>query len=372
MATNVAEEMSSTPYEGLQTSQDVATPLFAVSLELLMSYRWISNVILTPIVGVVGITGNALGLWVSAKNPVNRRQTIFGYVCTLMVSDIVTLILAFGLTTSEVLKYKDVYLESVVTSYLLIHGSYVVYVLRHIASAMIIMMSLERLLALLRPFATGNSCLTRYSWLVIIACSVVSIVYMIPYFAGHRIVTYQTADNKTMHAAVVNPGYLKVFHAYAFVVTIVLHYIAPLAIAVLNVSILVAYSRYRNRRNAGRTKHTEDNHAKVTATVVCVSAMHILLSLPMVFVQTLIFTDNRYSFLGEYKATYFFFVNLADLIARINAISHVVVYILVSHNYRPILRTLFCRYCLKSNKVWDITIASNKKTDASSNTNNDM
>lgn len=89
----------------------------------------------------------------------------------------------------------------------------------------------------------------------------------------------------------------------------------------------------------------------------------------MTFVQTLIFTDDRYSFIGKYKNTYFLCVNLADLMSRVNATSHFVVYILVSHNYRPILRAIFCRFCLKSNRIWNITLAPSRKTETASGSN---
>lgn len=67
---------------------------------------------------------------------------------------------------------------------------------------------------------------------------------------------------------------------------------------------------------------------------------HFVLYLPILFLQTLLFVDDRYSFYGDLSQTFAFFLFLGDFLARINAATDFVIYILVSTHYRNIFNLI--------------------------------
>ena len=342
----------------MSTDSPTSPPVYAVSQNLQERFEWITNVYITPIVAIIGITGNSVGLWVLAKNHDKRAQTIYPYLFALMASHIPSLILSLLLTLKEVLLFTDPVIGSLVNSYVLLYPSYIVYTLRCVTAAMVILMSTERLKALLQPRANGNNPKKNARW-IILTVIIVSVVFMIPQYAVREVAKVTTMDNQTMYTALVKPENIDIFVIHVFIVAIALHYMAPAVVLVLGIMLLVTFSRHLKQRNAlASNQRSNINQTKLTVMVVCVAGMFIGFSIPIVFLQTLVFIDRRYNFDGEYKATFFLLANMADLFARLNACIDVIVYILAANDFRSILHKIFCKCTRKTNKVTDSTVST--------------
>lgn len=327
--------------------------LFVISEEFFIVHAWVSNLVITPILGVTGILGNTFGLWALAKNTKNNRTKMYSYLFTLFSCNILTLLQSFLLVVLSILNYEDARLASLLASYMLIFEAYVLYVLRHITGAMIILMSSERLVALVKPFYTHSNPLFKYQRFIICVISFTFALYMIPFFLGHRITSFPTPHNTTLYTVSILPEYFDVFMVFVSIETLILDHIFPLIVLVVNIMIGIAYWRYKHQRAWLRTNRNTSNQTMITVTSVSVAGTFVILSVPTIFIRTLISTDDSYSFYGENKFTFVFFLNLADLAYRFNAALDFIVYILASRHYRLIIRTVCCKCRHKSNKVTD-------------------
>jgi len=340
-----------TSWSTVTPSSGIGQPLFVITPDLFQRVSFIINGVLTPIICITGLVGNSLGLWVLSRDPSNRRQTIYTYMFALMICDNVFLFVGFFTTTMEVIGWFDQELRQRVQNYYIIFGGYAFLVLKHVSSFVLIIMAFERVMALCRPFRTKSSYLSTNPYKSISLTVAVTVVYLIPFFAGFRIIPVQNNGNSTTETAIIVPEYLHVFHVYTFIETVILHYICPGLLLLLNVMIVTVYSRHRKQRSSLRMNRTRDNQLKITTIVVCVAGMYIFLSLPNMFLQTLIFIDDNYSFYGRHHLTFFLFTSLGDLLARINAATDFFIYVGVSNHYRGGLRTVACKCCQGEQRI---------------------
>lgn len=354
-------------------------PIINISPETFTIMVLIINGILTPIVCVVGFIGNSVGLWVLYKDPNNRRQTIYTYMFALMTFDNLFLLAGLSSAAVEVAGSFDQKLGQEMLNYVIIFGGYVFVMLKHVSAFLLIVMSYERLMALWKPFRAKDSYLSKHPAIIITIIVVVSAVYIIPFFAGFRIVSYQTMDNITSHTTIIVPGYFPVFNVYTYIETIILHYICPALVFILNVMIIVVYSRHKKQRSSMRMNRSSDNQIKMTVIILFVACTYVILSLPNLFLQTLIFVDDNYSFYGKYNMIFHLFTSLGDLLARINAGTDFFVYVFVSNHYRSVIGTLVCRCCRCcrtgsyrgsfSERVWTSSTRSVQSVENSGGTN---
>lgn len=104
-------------------------------------------------------------------------------------------------------------------------------------------------------------------------------------------------------------------------------------------NIMIVVTRYRKNRS-NRALQTTSNQAKVTTVVFGVVGMYLVLSLPSIFVQTLIFTDDTYSLHSPYKITFYTFMRLGDFLNSMQLSTFPYTYFISSH-YRSILKIMF-------------------------------
>lgn len=333
---------------GGETTQETSYPethMFAVSEEFYDIFSVVVNFSFSPIICVFGLIGNITGLNVLLKDPTQKKLTIYTYMFSLMAFDIVFLVVGLVLFAIDVIGLFDVTLYKTIkdrTTYLTMKG-YTLIVLKHIAAVLLIIMSVERLLSLTHPFTIKSFCLARFPRAIVAVVSVVSCVYIIPFFLGRETVFLKTEFNETISMRTVNAKYFPIFFVYTFIETIILHYVCPLLLLVLNILIVVQYTRHMIQRKTLQTNRVPTkSQVKITTVVLCVAGLYILLSLPNMFLQTLILVDEDYAFYGSQKFTFYLFVELGDLFARINASADFFIYILVSNRYRRVFKTLFC------------------------------
>ena len=132
--------------------------------------------------------------------------------------------------------------------------------------------------------------------------------------------------------------YTDSFDALVFVETLILHYIAPLILLFFNIALVIAYRRFVSNRP--KTSNNGDNQNRITLVVLGVASLYLVLTLPVLFIQTLGFKDPDYKISGVYESTFKFFIDLGDLFAQIYAATDFFVYILLSKQYYLIFTSM--------------------------------
>lgn len=330
------------------------TPLIQVSTDTFRVFSLVANVILTQIICVIGLVGNSIGLIVLWRDPNKKKLTIYTYLFALMVIDTIFLAIGIYYSINDIIEYYDRYLGNIIKRHVWIAKAYTLTLHKHLLAVLLIIMSTERLMSLLRPYDVKNFCLSKYPRTITVLSSIITAVYLIPMHAGFRIESHNDEFNKTVYSNTVDPGYFETFVIVMYVETAVLHYVAPLTVLVLNILTALCFSRFvRQRQSKIRSESGCDNQRRVTIIVFCVAALYLLLSLPNLFLQTLIFIDDSYSFYGQYNLVFYLFMDLGDLFVRFNAATDFIVYILVVRRYRNICKAMFC----KCNSVRDETFS---------------
>ena len=328
-----------------QTTSEPASskqPVFYITNEFFDKFSFIGSIILTPIICMSGLVGNTVGICVLGKYANNKRLTIYTYLLYLMSFDIIYLILGLLEAVTEGIVILDKYLGNMVLENFAFARSYLDSILNHMSSILIILMSMERFMALVSPFKVKHSYISRYPRTIIAVSFVLVSIYLLPFIISVHVVSFLNNDNLTEYDSVPKPSYFIPFDKFLIAEAVILNYLAPVTVLVLNVMIAVAYSYYLKQRSLHLQMNQADDRTKITVVVLCVATMYVLLSLPNLFIKTLLFIDDDYSFYGQFSLTFFFFINISDLMARLNAAIDFFIYILVSKRYRTVLVSMVC------------------------------
>lgn len=322
------------------------------------TFTFVGMGIFAPIVCALGITGNSIGMFVLTKNARYKRNAVYVYMLALMLNDSIYLILGIIVSIIHVVELYDWYLIHLVQIYNSFLGAYLDIVLNHISTALLIIMSLERLLAITFPFRINKSFLLRYPRTLILIWAVISATYTSPFLTSFDILSYTDAENRTIFKRTFIEERQNLFFLMILVETVLLHYICPVVVLVTSVLILCSYSRMvKTRSSLFETTQTENNQQrKITIMVLGVAGMYVLMSLPNLAIQTLFFIDNNFGYNGAYKRTFFLLINFGNHLSQINAASNFFIYILASRNYRSTFRSLFGKSIRRDRNITISTI----------------
>lgn len=330
----------------LDKEEDSDYGALGINEKLYDEFSYISNIYLTSVICFIGLAGNVTGLFVLKSDPARKKMTMYVYLVSLLIVDILYLLYGIFVSIVQIIEILDWNTAEIINFHILRYRGFIDMLLNHATATMIIAMSIERLMALVRPFKVNSSVLVRYSKTIIFTILLVSTLYLSPLIFGVEANEFVNAENKTLYFPRIKPAFKEVIDTVTFTETLLLHYFAPISILIINIGIVVAYSKFsKQRAKTLKPEKGSDNHAKVTVIVTCIAGLYILLSLPNVFVQTLIFFDPRYRFGGKYQMTFRFFINIGDLLARINASIDFIIYILASSKYRHLLMSVCCISC---------------------------
>lgn len=323
---------------------DLKQPFFQITPATFRLFTLIVNVILSPLICIFGVIANSIGLAVISKDRIKKQMKIYTYIFLLLVVDNLYLLLSFVMNILDCVEYFDFELGNLLNRHVWIYKGYILTWLKHVISALLVLMSLERLIALICPFSVKTLIISKYPKFITFLCALVFAAYLVPWSAGFRTVQFMNDQNKTVYRNIIKPSYKNTFLFYTYVETTILHYLFPVTVTVINVTTVVVYARYLRQRmpNFGKGQ-LNDNQLKITVTVLLTACLYIVLSLPYMIIQTLIFKDEDYSFYGRFKLHFFAFVFFGALLARINSAMDFLVYIVISKRYRGVLSVMMFR-----------------------------
>lgn len=324
--------------------------LFTITEESYEKFSFLSNTCLTPLICALGLTGNCMGFGVLRHE--QRKLPVYVYMCALTFFDGAYLLVGLIRSIPRFLELSDKYLANAIETHEQLGSIYLDMVLAHTSTAMILVMSMERLLALVRPFTVKDMLISKYPLRVIALCLCVNLIFLLPYPICFEVQSYMGEENRTEYYLQFKPETQEFMDRYMVVQTTVDYYFPGVAILLINVAIPVAYSRTLREQSSTLQSAIGNQHTKITLTVLCITLMYFLLSLPNLFIKTLAFVEPGYSFDGKYQLAFWLFIDVSNLFAYLNAANDFVIYILVSKHYRKLFKTLYCS-CLGDSETFD-------------------
>ena len=326
--------------------------IIQISEETYEQFAFVCNTVISPIVCFLGLIGGCLGMGVLYRDARRQKLSIYIFLCALTFSDTVYLLLGLVRTIPNIMSNYDEELGSYVEEHMKLGTIYLDMVFSHSSVGVIVVMSLERCFALLRPFTVKNSWLAKYPKRIVALVFVFNIVFLLPYAVYFEVQSYE-ANNLTEYYIQFREEVVADLDKYMLVQTIVDYFLPAAALVVINATIIISFSRIRRTRERTfnmMASSINNQQAKITITVVIITVLYFLLSIPNLTIKVLAFIDKEYSFDGEHKVAFWLFIDISNLFAYMNAANDCIVYILVSSHYRQIFKQMYCR-CSKGRET---------------------
>lgn len=324
-------------------------PFIKISEETFKQTTFIVKVILTPVVCVLGIIGNSIGLVVLRHDSQLQSPSFYVYMRALMTFHIVTAVNRIVFTIPNFIEIYNYYLGNYLASHYGRIRLYVDKLFSCLSAGVLTAMSTERLRALLNPFTFKNIWLSKYPFRVVAVMFIMFAVFLIPFTVCCKPTTFVNSENRTEYRTRERSDFWKHFmDEYVMIETIVQHYVAPLCVLTANLAIPIVYYRYLNSTVLADNVTTprKKQQKKMTTIVLCIVALYLLMSVCPMFALTLDYVNEEYSFSGRHSAVYYFFMMLGKFFEHVAAAFDCIIYIFVSKHFWRIFLIKFCKRCV--------------------------
>ena len=330
---------------------DVTTtePNSFLTEETYKRFAFYTQIIVTPLICIFGIIFNALGFGVVWPDVKQQKMSIYKYLCALTLSDMIYLLVGLIRTIPTILKSLDMEHAAYFEEHMKRWSIYFDMVISHTSLALILVMSFERMLALVWPFKVRRTWFAKYPLSIIIFCFFANVLFHLPFIVYFEVASF-SAGNTTVYFIRFNPAVVEEMERYHVTQTVVDYIIPAVCLLVTNITIPIKYYRITQSRKStfSETTHSfTSRQMKITSTVFAVTLMYFLLSVPNVTIKILSFVDTDYSFDGKHKLVFWFAIDISNLFAYINAANDCLIYVLVSDYYRSIFKRKYC-ICTRS------------------------
>ena len=335
-------------------------PAFYISFMFYLRYHFYVNVIVSPLICVLGLSGNVVGMRIVWEDLNKRNCSTYLYMFALMVFDSTLLFTGLVIGIISIIEQYDWFLANIIFTYFSFIAGYVDFVVFHSASVLLIIMSLERLFALTSPFEVRLSLLSRYPRRIVLIIFILAVFINMPFPFCFEIISIKGYSNKSFVNIRIKSDLATFYEQYSLAETI-LSCIYPIILLFINIILPIIYCSLANQRKRSLPNGSTSTHLhqyKVTILVLTIAISYVVLSIPKIMLQTLIFIDPDYGLNGVFSFTFYFFTITGDLLARLNAANDFFIYLMVSKRYRKILFYFCCGRCCRHESRKDANIWS--------------
>ena len=302
---------------------------------------------------LLGFIANIVAVPVLVRQLKMQKCSSFKYLCALTTADI--LCLGFGITESiprlfQLFDETNYYPTNASFNRMLGYGRLIcVYTSRFI----IIIISSERLLAVVRPFNVKNSVLAKFPIRIVIGCAIFNSLFCLPFVICDKAVHCQdsnfsiTVGRKGLSLAIPCDSFIEDFIATE---TIIHNVLPTILLIIINSLIPIQFYRSSSEikifQNQSVNGNANANHQwKITINVVVISVIYMLLSIPA--------TVSKLHYLYAAPESHMYKTGdfTLDVLHRflvtfayVNAASDFLVFYVVSSKYRSTFQAIYCRH----------------------------
>lgn len=326
------------------TSSHPASPAFdegLVSISIYRQFSFVSNIICVPTLCIIAIVTNSTVLVVLRSDPKQNNKSFYIYMSTLMVCHMLDSFVSLVRSIPLVIDIYNPPLGNFINTYMKRYTIYVNMLISHCTSGTIFMMSVERLTALLKPFTVKDALPSKHPRTILLTGFVFFVLYLLPFGLLFDTSSRTTLENNTEYHLKFVDGWDYFMYCYFYVETILLYFVAPISILLVNSAIPVAYFRIQKTNLSGIQLNLprRRQQTKITTVVVCIVVLYLLMSVPHMLGQTLTFLDKR----RQWRDLYFF-VGIGNLITHFNSTCDCLIYIVISKRFWCTLKLICCKW----------------------------
>lgn len=343
--------------------QNVSSSVISETEETMITnedYQHVSNIIYTyviPTICLCGFVGNFMAVAVLYRTARQFKQSIYIYMCALTVVDTLYMVISLVRCVTQIIKtigkpvYNFVYKHSFVAMMLCD------ITVSDVSVFMLIIMSVERFVAIRSPLTVKNCLIAKKPCLFIfMACLFVVIVVAPLPFCLEMTEDFNSENNTHIHVTT-KPYMVKFFDYYMHFHSALLNYAPFLIIVGLNIALPIQYSKSMKRSSINSFNNPADNQKRILSTVFVVTMTYTLLTLPQIFIETLSAVDKRFSMHGSEKNLFWLIEDVNNILTNLNMATDFIIYILMSRIYCRRFMNMFCpkRQTLRDTGLYSIT-----------------
>ena len=317
-----------------------------ISEDTVKNFNTATKTFVNPAVCLLGFVGNSLGVGVLLRQARTQKLSIFWYLTALTLLDVVFLALGIIWVLPSIFMVYNPDLGRYLAQYMRLGLVYVDMNFTHSARFIVVVMSCERLVSVLKPLHVKETWLAMYPVRIIILCLIFNALFLLPVLINAKVVTMQGGNTTEYMFTFRN---YETFMAPFMVVQVVVQSFIPLIFLVpINIAIPLQYYRISAKRRSVlnvASNEAMNQQGKITATVMVITFMYILLSAPLIAIKLLQFVNPDFNMNGKYRIVLWFIIDLSKFLAYLNAANDFVIYFVVSNSYRAVFKELYCGRC---------------------------
>ena len=174
----------------------IKQPWLDITIDVYTRFTFVWQCVIAPPVCILGIAGNIISMCVLHRDPNNKQQSVYFYLTSILAFDIAFLGFSLLVSTLKLIGNTDPSFVYNFSGYILPFKGYIFVVLRHMIAMMLIVMSLERCMALVFPYTVKQSCVSKNPRFITAVSFVVAATYLLP-FTGILGTVINGDDNAT-------------------------------------------------------------------------------------------------------------------------------------------------------------------------------
>lgn len=327
-----------------------------MSQETYQQFSDIANDIFTPILCSVGLIANVFSLSVLYRASRMEKLTIHVYLCFLTLLDSTFLFVGLIRSIPKVMNRFDKYLANDIEQHANLGFIYFDMVLTYTTGTLIVVMSVERLLALIRPFSLKDSWLTKYPKIIVALCVCSNAAFLSPFPINFEVASFQNFENQTEYYLRYKKYAAEFMDRYMIAHTVINNYIPATILLCSTTRMLIFFWTFRQRALTLR-KHASHGRRqiKISVAVLCITIFYFLFSIPDIFIKTRPYFNADYSFSGKERWSFWMWSDLSNIFSYMSAANDFIIYILVSDHYRRIFMNLHCPCVGQSETVYRVS-----------------
>ena len=322
---------------GIASATQAATSLFIVRLAI------------APVVSVIGILGNTLNIFVFLYDRKVHHINIY-FLC-LALSDLSFLICVFFMSFVEFVKRMDYVVGQSLYCYMVICDANFLYlVFVRISTGLVLLISIERFVAVCFPFKAKHLALARYPWTSCITLATLVILYMIPNLLHFQVTeTHGSFANTTILTLKYTKLYksTNILKVQYLVGTLLFHVVPVFTVVALNMAIIISLKRWGKIISKLTTMTGGKKETQMTQTLLGVSLTFICCLTPGSVVNIVRLSLPIFDLFQKEHYLYLIFLRINLVLESINAAMNCFVYFWSNGKFRSTLRSI----CRKNNEL---------------------
>ena len=358
---------SNTSWYGQVTTEILQAPnsdRLGISESDIRRFSDVTKTFVNPLLSIIGFVGNSLGFGVLQRQAKQHKLSVFWYLAALTIMDVVFLGSGIINAIHAVVKPFDHNLSKYLVAHFRLGLTYVDNILLHTARMLVLVMSCERLISVARPLHVKNTWLAKYPLQVILVCLFFNCCFSLPFLVNGTVVKFNVRNNTEYVFTFKN---YNTFMTHFWVAEATVHTFIPSVLLIaINIAIPIEFYKAAAKRTdlTGRSSDASSQQKKITATVMAVTIMNILLSIPIMVVKLLQFVNPDYNMHGRHRLVFWFLADLSKCLAYVNAANDFIIFFLVSNNYRALFMSMYVARCCRQPKSQKKYVAGASKTDS--------